>query len=89
VAGLEDVPMSDEAKSELMAREGRLAMEELLDELKPKLAQVQEAIDKFEAEADVPQAGTVAMIIVSLSMESAYQTVAQAAKRFQRRVGVG
>jgi DUF438 domain-containing protein len=88
MAGLEDVPMSDEAKSALMNREAKLAMEEIVEEIKPALAQITEAVAEFEADPAEDKA-PVHLIMITLVADTMNRQIMTAARRFQRRSKLG
>jgi hypothetical protein len=85
--GLGDVPMSQEAKAELMKRESKFAMDELLEEIEGTMGRINEAIDAYK-EDPTEDTAVVQYIIMVMLFDSLHTAVVQSAKRFQRRAGV-
>lgn len=82
---MEDVPMSDEARSHLMAREARFAVEDFQEDLLKGMKAIGDMLEKFHEDPD--EQGMVVMLMVTLTMETMYNACRKSVEGFRKRTG--
>jgi hypothetical protein len=77
------VPMSDDVKYEMMKRETKLAMEDLVEDISDDITNLRKLIADFKEDSDTALPG---YLMITMLVQQLSDKVSSSVRRFRRRV---